>query len=81
MTTVVNTPSGSSNDGSGTGLVVGILLVILIAILFIVFGLPYLRNRGTAAPTSGSANINVQLPTTGNTGGDTSGGTTGGQQY
>ena len=48
-------------DGAGTGIVVGILVVVLLAILFLVFGLPYLSNRGTGVP-SGNTTINVELP-------------------
>jgi hypothetical protein len=66
MATVINNPGGT--EGSGTGVVVGILIVVLVVILLLVFGLPYLRNRGVPAPANnGGANINVQLP-------DTSGG-------
>jgi hypothetical protein len=68
MATVINNPS--ETQGTGTGVVIGILVVLLLAILFLVFGLPYLRDGGTAQPST-SASLNVQLPTGG---GDTSGG-------
>jgi hypothetical protein len=84
MTTVINTPSGSSSEGSGSGVIVGVLIVVLLAVLLLIFGLPYLRNRGTATPGTGSATINVQLPEgigTGGTGGtDNTGGTGGATQ-
>jgi hypothetical protein len=67
MATIINNP-GETRSESGTGVVVGILLVIFLAILFLIFGLPYLRNRGTAAP-SGGASLNVTLPAGDNTGG------------
>jgi hypothetical protein len=71
MATVINNP-GQTSDNSGTGVVIGILLVVFLAILFLMFGLPYLRNRGTAEPSGTSASINVDLPTGG---GANSGGT------
>ncbi len=58
MTTVINTPA---KESSGTGVVIGILLVVFLAILFLMFGLPYLRNGGTAQPDA-SATLNVDIP-------------------
>lgn len=75
MPTVINNPS-SSDTGTGNGVVVGILLIVLLAILFLIFGLPYLRNRGTANPAG--TNINVTLPSGGSANGGTSGGASGG---
>lgn len=75
MATVINNPS-ESDAGSGNGVVIGILLVVFLAILFLIFGLPYLRNRGTAAPSG--TNINVTLPTGGSANGGA--GSTGGAQ-
>jgi UPF0716 family protein affecting phage T7 exclusion len=59
MPTVINNPT-NSDTGTGNGVVIGILLVVFLAILFLIFGLPYLRNRGTANPAG--TNINVTLP-------------------
>ena len=66
MTTVVNNPGGGSGDSSGTGMVVGVLLAIIIIVLFFLYGLPALR--GNQAPKNDSMDINVTLPT----GGDSS---------
>lgn len=63
MATIVNTP-GEVRESSGTGVVIGILAVILLAILFLLFGLPYLRNNGAPA-TTGPAEVNVNLPDVG----------------
>ena len=76
MATVINNPSQGETSGGGTGVVIGILVVILLAVLFLVFGLPYLRNGGTAQPSGSSASLNVTVPTGGNSGG--TGGTSGG---
>ncbi|MDQ3014792.1 MAG: hypothetical protein M3Q73_02940 [bacterium] len=62
MATIVNTP-GEVRESSGTGVVIGILAVILLAILFLLFGLPYLRNNG--APATTGTDINVNLPDVG----------------
>lgn len=70
MATIVNTPGEvRETEGTGTGVVIGILAVILLAILFLLFGLPYLRNNG--APAAGT-DINVSLPDV-NTGAGTGG--------
>ena len=60
MTTVINTPSVSNGDDSGFGFVVGVLFVIVLIGLFVLFALPYLKNK---QPTD-TMNINVQLPAT-----------------
>jgi hypothetical protein len=77
MATIVNTPGETREvDNSGTGVVIGVLAVILLVLLALLFGLPYLRNRGV--PADNGTNINVQLPGTGNTGGASGGASTGG---
>jgi hypothetical protein len=76
MATVINNPGETRSSDNGTGVVIGVLVVIFLAILFLIFGLPYLRNRGTAQPTSPSASVNVQLPS----GGGSTGGGAGGAQ-
>ncbi|MCC2631072.1 MAG: hypothetical protein K0S38_881 [Candidatus Paceibacter sp.] len=72
MATVINNPS-QADSSTGTGVVIGILAVILLAVLFLFFGLPYLRDRGTAQPSGPSASLNVELPTGGDTGGNAGG--------
>ena len=64
MTTIINNPNGGS-DNTGTGVLVGVLVTLLIIILVLLFGLPYLKNRGAPMPessTSDSTNINVTIP-------------------
>jgi Na+-driven multidrug efflux pump len=65
MTTIINTPPGTTEDSS-TGLIIGIIFGVLIVVLFLVFGVPYLRNR-TAPPQTqtvpnGDTTINVTVP-------------------
>jgi hypothetical protein len=81
MATIINTPR-TADEGTGTGVVIGILAVVLLVILFLLFGLPYLRDRGVPQTGNGGANINVQLPDTGSTNpsGSASGGTSGTNQ-
>ena len=55
MTTIVNTPA-STNEGGGSGLLIGLLLIIGLGILFLYIGLPALRNMG-----SGGVNVPTQI--------------------
>lgn len=71
MATIVNTPA---ERDSGTGVVIGVLAVVLLVLLALLFGLPYLRNRGVPATDTGT-NINVELP---NVGGGANAGAQGG---
>jgi len=87
MATIINNPSGSNptpEDTSGAGVVLGVVIVIVV-ILFVIFGLPYLRNSGTPAPSApatggsvnGTINVNPNLPAGTGTGGTSSGSGTG----
>jgi len=59
MTTIINTPGGSNGDsGSGLGLIIGVLVAIGLVVLFVVYGLPALRNNQKPSST----NINVTIP-------------------
>ncbi len=58
MTTVINNPGGG--DSGGTGMIVGVLVAVVIIGLFVVYGLPALRNQ-----ISGGAEIKIELPTGG----------------
>jgi hypothetical protein len=82
MATIINNPGRAErdirevSDSSGTGVVIGVLLVVLLAILFLIFGLPYLRNGGaTPAPAGTNATIDVNLPDVGGNNGGNTGGT------
>ncbi len=54
MTTIINP---GNNESSGAGLVVGVIIAIVLIALFVIFGLPAIRN----GKNSGT-NINVQVP-------------------
>lgn len=68
MATIINNPGSTrevrevrdDDSGTGAGLLLGILIIVVLAVLFVLFGLPYLRQ--SAAPTTGGTNINVELP-------------------
>lgn len=62
MTTVVNNPG----EGSGAGTIIGIVVAIILIALLFIYGLPALR--GGSAPSSPSANIDVNLPDAGGAG-------------
>jgi len=68
MATIINNPADrnqTSDEGVGTGLIVSILVVAFAALLFFIYGLPALRaTEGNAPGTSGTQNIEVQLPAT-----------------
>ncbi|MEK7643933.1 MAG: hypothetical protein AAB390_01370 [Patescibacteria group bacterium] len=64
MTTIVNTP-GTGNDNSSSGVAAVVITVLILGTLlfvFIVYGLPMIRNNQQPAqkPTT---KINVELPT------------------
>jgi hypothetical protein len=73
MATIINTP-GTTESNSGNGVIVGVLMVVFLAILFLIFGLPYLRQGANPAPAGGGASINVDLPSGGANGGAGAGG-------
>jgi hypothetical protein len=75
MATVINNPSGNSED-SGVGMIIGVLVAIVLIVLFFVYGLPALR--GNPAPAQNGLNVDVNLPSGGgdNGGAGTGGGTT-----
>ena len=45
MTTIVNSPTPSSDSGSG-GMIVGIFAIIVFGLIFVYFGLPAIRRLG-----------------------------------
>jgi hypothetical protein len=66
MTTVINTPQGSGDNGSGfsSGLLIGILLLIIVGFLVYRYGI------GPRRAQNSSPTINVQVPLpSGNNGG------------
>ena len=64
MATVVNNPGGTTDSGSGIGMLVGIILLLAIVFLFFAYGLPML-NRSTTTPQVNipdQVDVNVQQP-------------------
>lgn len=67
MTTVINNPGNGDGSDSAVGMIVGIIVLLMIVGLFFVYALPAIRGSG-AAPQNGAIDVNVKLPS----GGDTS---------
>ncbi len=63
MATIVNNP-GTSREGSGAGLVVGLIVAIVLVALLVIYGLPFLRgtanNAGTTINVPDKVDVNVQ---------------------
>ncbi len=75
MTTIINTPPSGENSDSGLSLVVGVVIAIGLIVLFIVYGLPALRQNNNEPTTTNTTIIAPGLPgatgatgATGNTG-------------
>jgi hypothetical protein len=65
MSTIINNPSGTGEDGSsGSSVAIVAIVILLIAagILFFVYGLPAIKNMKTATPST--TNIQVEIPAT-----------------
>lgn len=69
MATVINNPSNGEETGGVAGMIIGIIILIVAIVLFFVYVLP--GTRGTevqeSAQTRENIDVNVTLPTTGNT--------------
>ncbi len=65
MATVINNPGTSQDSGGGMGFFLGTLILLLIFVLFIVYGLPMIRQSFFSAPqinVPGKIDINVNQP-------------------
>lgn len=60
MTTVINNP-GESSDNGGAGVIVGVILVILVLVIVAIFAFPYVRQRFVAPATPAGDNVIIQL--------------------
>ena len=62
MTTIINNPSGGGD--SGLGMIIGALIVVAAIVLFVVYGLPAIRNsKGTpGTPGTPGTQIPIQTP-------------------
>lgn len=61
MTTVVNNPAPSSNEGSGMGMIIGIIVLVVVLFFVFFYGMPYFRGTASQnnAPQPDSAIIEV----------------------
>lgn len=64
MATIVNTPVPAAQENNGMGFLLGVILLIVVAVLFLLYGIPYLRNSfaGPTVNVPGRINVNVQTP-------------------
>ncbi len=60
MTTIINTPPAGEGSDSGSGIVLGVIVGIILVALFIIYGLPAIRDNN--ANDSNDTVINVTLP-------------------
>ena len=80
MSTVINNPGNNPTpvavESSGAGPIVAVLIALVLVVIFFVYILPAIRS--SQAPQSGTVNVNLKLPTTGNGTTNTPPATTGG---
>jgi len=50
MTTIVNNPPPAENSGGPMGMIIGLVMVIVVGYLFVVYGVPAIRQVQTASP-------------------------------
>lgn len=50
MTTIVNNPPPSDNSGGPAGMIIGLVIVIIVGYLFVVYGVPAIRQIQTTSP-------------------------------
>lgn len=68
MATIINNPGNEARtDGgadSAAGMVIGIIIAIVLIALFVIYGLPALRQGGAANTTDqpDSTNVNISVP-------------------
>ncbi len=83
MATIINNPSDTrpvvTSEDSGVGIVVGLLVALVLIVLFVMYVLPSMRGAAvtpaTETPAGASANINLTVPSTGDSGTGGTGGT------
>ncbi len=64
MATIINNPTGTSDEGSGVALIVGIIAVVVLGILFVVYLLPGIRAANDSTPPNTEIKINLPTPST-----------------
>lgn len=50
MTTIVNSPAPSNNSGGGMGMIIGLVVILVLGYLFIMYGIPALRQMQLGSP-------------------------------
>lgn len=65
MTTIVNTPAPSNESNGGIGMIIGLIAFIVVAYLFVVIGLPAIRQMQVGTPQiniPSQIDVNIQQP-------------------
>lgn len=68
MNTIINNPTPTSapesGESTGAGIILGVIIAIILFVLFIIYGLPALRNTdaNTNTDKKDDVNINVTIP-------------------
>ena len=65
MTTIVNNPPPSNDSNGGMGMIFGFIVLIVVAYIFIMYGLPAIKNIQLGTPQikinmPSKINVNVQ---------------------
>lgn len=47
MTTVVNNPPVNNDSGDGMGMIIGVIGLVILVYLFVIYGLPAIRQMGS----------------------------------
>lgn len=63
MATIINNPGqgDSDNSGGGAGIIVGVIIAIVLIALFVVYGLPALRNTNSETGTEVNLPENIDV--------------------
>ena len=65
MTTIVNNPPAQKESGGGMGMIIGLVVILVLGYLFIMYGIPALRQMQFGSPQiniPSKIDINVTQP-------------------
>lgn len=65
MTTIVNNPPAQKESGGGMGMIIGLVVILVLGYLFIIYGIPALRQMQFGSPQiniPSKIDVNVTQP-------------------
>lgn len=65
MTTIVNNPPAQKESGGGMGMIIGLVVILVLGYLFIMYGIPALRQMQFGSPQiniPSKTDVNVTQP-------------------